>query len=139
MDQKISLNAPYRRWMLQDNSRGPWVIIASLLLMLLVVGMLADTETGPYAVVIIQDEVIRALPLSAPGTYSFQDQGVAYTVIVEDRRIALVDIDCSDQACMRAGFIEDSSRGIVCAPNQLLIKISADQDGVHMVESPKCD
>lgn len=46
------------------------------------------------------------------------------TLELKDNHIRVKETDCSDQTCMRTGFIERSGQTIICLPNRVVVRIT---------------
>jgi hypothetical protein len=47
-----------------------------------------------------------------------------YNVIrIETGRIRIIDADCPDKLCVKAGWITESGQSVICLPHKLIIKI----------------
>lgn len=72
--------------------------------------------------------VIREIDLTqVEEPYSFVvegESGALNTVQVEPGRICIREASCPDQVCVHQGWISDSSKPIVCLPNQVMVQIS---------------
>ncbi len=49
-------------------------------------------------------------------------------ILVEKGQISMLEADCPDGLCIKQGAIDDGSRPIVCLPNNVVIKLTNDED-----------
>ncbi len=49
-------------------------------------------------------------------------------VLVEKGQISMLDADCPDGLCIKQGAITDGVRPIVCLPNNVVIKLTDDEN-----------
>jgi len=54
-------------------------------------------------------------------------------VLVEKGQISMVEADCPDGLCIKQGAINDSARPIVCLPNNVVIKLTNDDEDIDAV------
>lgn len=54
-------------------------------------------------------------------------------VLVEKGQISMVEADCPDGLCIRQGAISGGARPIVCLPNNIVIKLTDDENDVDAV------
>lgn len=106
-----------------------WIVI--LLILLLLSGGAAlwlNSRPAPGLVAnIYQDGVcIRSIDLSqvtATETYTVESGSGVNLIQVEPGRIRILEADCPDQVCVRAGWRTDSAAPIVCLPHRLVIRL----------------
>ena len=110
---------------------------ALLILFLTSLVFIYINETKPEkiiktAFVYSNDKLIKKIRLdSVSKTYSFKVESKTGYNIIEVRKgsIGIKSADCPDKLCVKMGFIKDSSKPLVCLPNQLIIKIeTSDKD-----------
>lgn len=68
-------------------------------------------------------EEIALDKVEQPYTLDVTDRSGSNTLLVERGRIRVSEADCSDQICIKQGFIGDSTVPIVCLPHKLMIEI----------------
>ena len=58
--------------------------------------------------------------------YTYRDSHGHYNrVTFKPKRVAITDANCSDQVCVRRGWIKKPGQTIVCLPHKLLIEIKS--------------
>ncbi len=76
---------------------------------------------------IYQDGVcVRSVDLSTVAdaeTYTVESSLGTNVIRVEPGKICVLEADCSDQVCVRAGWLADSAAPIVCLPHRLVIRL----------------
>ena len=53
-------------------------------------------------------------------------------ILVEKGKISMAEADCPDEICIKQGAIEDSARPIVCLPNNIVIKLTNDENDIDI-------
>lgn len=105
--------------------------IALIAALLLVCGFLAfllprGKAGGHIANVYVDGVCIRSIDLDAVTEgYSFPVFGVGgdNLVAVEPGRICVLEADCPDRICVKAGWLSESASPIVCLPHHLVIRL----------------
>ena len=54
-------------------------------------------------------------------------------ILVEKGQISMIDADCPDELCIKQGAISDSARPIVCLPNNVVIKLTNDENDIDAI------
>lgn len=54
-------------------------------------------------------------------------------ILIEKGQISMIDADCPDELCIKQGAISDSARPIVCLPNNVVIKLTNDENDTDAV------
>ena len=49
-------------------------------------------------------------------------------MLVEKGQISMLEADCPDKVCVKQGAISDGARPIICLPNNVLIKLTDDEN-----------
>ena len=65
------------------------------------------------------------LDLRESRTVSLEGSVGSVTVEIRDGRVAVTDADCPNHICVRTGWRSHAGEIIVCAPNKVLVRISA--------------
>ncbi|ANK60886.1 MULTISPECIES: NusG domain II-containing protein [Loigolactobacillus] len=61
-------------------------------------------------------------------TYTYRAANGDYNKIVfKNDKVAITDANCSDQICVKRGWISKSGQTIVCLPHKLLVEIKTNQ------------
>lgn len=115
--------------------KGDWLAV-SLVIMLAVAVLLCFlpgvSDSGGYAQVYLDGQLIKTLPLDQPQTFSVAAE---YTneITVSDGAIAITSSDCPRQDCVHSGSIHRSGRSLVCLPNRVEIRVISDEADVDFV------
>ena len=99
------------------------VLIVSLLLVCLVVLLFfyKKSDTGVYARVYLEDEIIAEYPLFADGEYII---GAGSNILkIEGGEAYMIYASCPDGWCKSQGKISLTGERIVCLPNRVMIMI----------------
>ena len=87
-------------------------------------------EPGGEAVVEVGGEVVERVKLNGPDErIALSVEGLSFVLERLDGAIAICDIDCPDQVCVRTGFIESTGESIVCLPNRVIVRIEDAKEG----------
>lgn len=89
-----------------------------------------NDDAVTYVAIISKDnEVIRELPLTDNFEHEIFDlqfgNNEVNTIEVKNEAIRIAGATCSDQVCVRTGFISKPGETIICLPHKLLIEIKA--------------
>lgn len=112
-------------------------VLAVALVLLLAFAVLTayrpqSDQAGARAEIYQGGERIREVSLAEDQTFEI---GGAYVNRVEVRqgRIAIVESDCPGTDCVHIGFVGTPGRSIVCLPNGVEIRVTADEAEVDFV------
>ncbi len=88
---------------------------------------LSHTETVNTAIISVNGEKIKSFTLNDPAqklSYRYKNSDGEYNlIIVKGNKIRISDADCTDQLCVRMGWISNAGDTIVCLPHKLSIEI----------------
>lgn len=96
------------------------VCIASIMALII---FLTTGKTGNYAHVYLNENEILEIPLNKDMKYVVNGNLCEIEIEVKNGKIGIIKNDCPDHTCIRMGFINNSSRTIVCVPNGITIKV----------------
>lgn len=112
--------------------RPPLWRIADIMLipaLLLVAAALAisPAASSPRTVLVYRDNtVIAEYPLSADGEYTVQGYEGPMVVEIRNGHVSVIHSTCRRHICVRTQAVSHPGRQIVCAPNHVVIRVSAD-------------
>ena len=87
----------------------------------------SNQEPAKYACIYEDGELIHKINLSnVTKPYTIIIGG--NTVLVEKGQISMLEADCPDKVCVKQGAISDGARPIICLPNNVLIKLTDDEN-----------
>ncbi|WP_138419987.1 NusG domain II-containing protein [Aquibacillus sediminis] len=91
-----------------------------------------SADSSRVAVISIDNEEVERVTLTGnEGTdvFDIQESGSHInTVEVHDDRIRMKSATCSDQVCVRTGYISKPGETIVCLPHKVIIEIQTEND-----------
>ena len=107
-------------------STKKWIIIIFIFSFLLVgICLLLQDNTKTHIAEVKKDgAVIKIIDLkSQKEKYTFTVEGEACTNVIEVNKgkVRVLEADCPDQVCVKHGWLESSTKPIVCLPNKLVI------------------
>lgn len=81
--------------------------------------------TGQIAQLRVNNKLIKEFDLSKDQVFNYFNKldGDQNKITVHNGQIAIVDANCTDQICVRKGFISKTGQTIVCLPHRLVIEI----------------
>lgn len=86
-----------------------------------------------YACIYENGELIHKINLSKVSKpYTITVGG--NVILVEKGQISMADADCPDEICIKQGAIDNSARPIVCLPNNIVIKLTNDEQDVDITQ-----
>lgn len=115
--------------------KGDLLAIAavSLLAVLVFCCFVPKDSGGPVTAEVYQDgKLIKTVPLNADMTFEVSGKYIN-TVTVEKGSIAITASDCPGEDCVHSGAIRSSGRSIVCLPNGVEVRVSAQTTDVDFV------
>ena len=108
-------------------------VLAILLVLLLAAGTTwafvpKDSSQPARTVQVYQDaRLVAELPLDADQTLQISGE-YENTLRIQGGRAAIVQSDCPGADCVHSGWIDSAARSIVCLPNRVEIRITAQTD-----------
>ncbi len=89
------------------------------------------SDTGRVAKIYLDGDIIYETDLNAvdsPYEFTVECEGGYNTIAVEKGRICVSSADCSDNTCVKQGWLSGGYTPIVCLPHGLTIYIEAPED-----------
>lgn len=117
--------------------RGDAVVIAAILAaaLALTAAFVLSARRGAAASVEIRQngEVLAVLPLDEDAEFTV---GGAYTNVIEVRggEVFFAESDCPGQDCVHSGAVSAAGRSLVCLPNRVEVRITADVPDENAVD-----
>lgn len=117
--------------------RGDAVVIAAILAaaIALTAAFVLSARRGAAASVEIRQngEVLAVLPLDEDAEFTV---GGAYTNVIEVRggEVLFAESDCPGQDCVHSGAVSAAGRSLVCLPNRVEVRITADVPDENAVD-----
>lgn len=91
-----------------------------------------SADESKFACIYENGELVHKINLSnVSKPYSITIGG--NVVLVEKGQISMMEADCPDGLCIKQGAISGSARPIVCLPNNIVIKLTDDENDVDAV------
>ncbi|SDC55083.1 hypothetical protein SAMN05421734_11123 [Pelagirhabdus alkalitolerans] len=113
-----------------------FIIVLLLMISFLPLGYFYLQQSGDgdlVAVISLENEEVQEINLSEHEEDTVFDvdtpDGETNTIEVSDGSIRIKSATCSDQVCVRTGFIDQVGQTIVCLPHQLVIEIQSQEPG----------
>ena len=107
------------------------ILIGALLLTGVVIAcvLLLTAKPGKTAVIRVEGQVVKELPLDRDTEYIIESAGGGRNVlIIEDGSVRVSEADCPDELCVHMGKINRSGQSIICLPHKVVIEILAGDD-----------
>ena len=117
--------------------RGDAVVIAAILAaaVALTAAFVLSARRGAAASVEIRQngEVLAVLPLDEDAEFTV---GGAYTNVIEVRggEVFFAESDCPGRDCVHSGAVSAAGRSLVCLPNRVEVRITADVPDENAVD-----
>ncbi len=117
--------------------RGDAVVIAAILAaaIALTAAFVLSARRGAAASVEIRQngEVLAVLPLDEDAEFTV---GGAYTNVIEVRggEVFFAESDCPGRDCVHSGAVSAAGRSLVCLPNRVEVRITADVPDENAVD-----
>ena len=108
---------------------GDFLITAILLFAALFLLFSPFRTTGEIVVVSVDGVVIDQFPLQGDDQdFSYEEADFSFTLRREDGRVAMVNMDCPDQSCVKTGYISLSGSSIICLPNRVTVLVTGETE-----------
>lgn len=102
------------------------LIITVILVSIVSIFMLfVSTEKGDTAIVYLNGDFFCEKELSTDGEIDIGGLNIAK---IENGEIHMKSASCPDKLCIRQGKISDSSKKIICLPNEIVIEVKRKSD-----------
>lgn len=85
-----------------------------------------NAQTGTRAVITVDGDVVKELPLDTDTTYTVQTQAGYNIVTIQDGYADVTDADCRDSVCVESKHISKTGETIVCLPHKMVVSIEGD-------------
>ena len=104
-------------------------LVPTVCLLLLLVPRLIKDDDTVHAVVRHQGQVVKTLPLTEDGSYTFSCPEGKNLIVVENGRVFVSSADCPGKECvMSAPLDKDDSLGVIaCLPHGLTVTIEKEE------------
>jgi hypothetical protein len=114
-------------------TRGDKLLLTALLLTALLsagllygrLPLLHSQAATLRAVIAVRGTIIRTIPLPTPGRTRFVVEGRVgpSTIEIDGTRLRVLDAHCTEQICVRQGWISRPGQSIICMPGEIMIRI----------------
>ena len=85
-----------------------------------------DTVATLYAVIQNSDGFYQVLPLGEDTTVTVAGSLGTNIIEVADGRVRCLESDCSNQTCVKQGWVSGLGQTVVCLPHKLIVQLVAD-------------
>ena len=85
-----------------------------------------DAAVALYAVIQNSDGFYQALPLGEDTTVTVTGTLGTNIIEVADGRVRCLESDCSNQTCVKQGWVSGRGQTVVCLPHKLIVQVVAD-------------
>ncbi len=85
-----------------------------------------DTVATLYAVIQNSDGFYQVLPLGEDTTVTVAGSLGTNIIEVADGRVRCLESDCSNQTCVKQGWVSGCGQTVVCLPHKLIVQLVAD-------------
>ena len=93
-------------------------------------------ENDLKAEIYVNKKLYETVSLSKEKTIKIDQNGKINIIHVHDGGIEVEDANCPDDVCVKTGFVNTKSRGIVCIPHKVQIKIvGGEEDKVDIMSN----
>lgn len=97
-------------------------IFVALIALVLVFVWLFVPQEGSTAVIYVDGEIYKKMPLDVNASVVVESEYGRNTVVIKDGRVSIADADCPGKDCEKEK-ISETARSIVCLPNRLCVTI----------------
>ena len=85
-----------------------------------------DAAVALYAVIQNSDGFYQALPLGEDATVTVMGSLGTNIIEVANGRVRCLESDCSNQTCVKQGWVSGRGQTVVCLPHKLIVQVVAD-------------
>ena len=92
-----------------------------------------NTQKGSnkYACIYDDGELVHKIELSKVSKpYTIQVGG--NTILIEKSQVSMIEADCPDKLCVKQGAIANGARPIICLPNDIVVKLTDDENDTDL-------
>lgn len=108
-----------------------FIIIAVLMLLSFLPEIILSAKVGKnyentYAEITISGDVYKTIPLSTHEGEEILEIKTKYgtnIIKIVDKKIGIIEADCSDKVCMNPEYIDKPGQSLVCLPHKVMIEI----------------
>ena len=113
--------------MKQKQIKNDLILIISLLIVFavsLTVSYLTRTSANLIATIYVQNSLVKRVNLNGEDQkFKINGTNGELTVEVLNKKIAVTESNCPHQDCVKIGFVGETNRPIICAYNEVYIKV----------------
>jgi hypothetical protein len=93
-------------------------------------------EGALKAEIYVNKKLYDTVSLSEEKTIKIDQNGKINIVHVHDGGVEIEDANCPDDVCVKTGFVNTKSRGIVCIPHTVQVKIvGGDEEQIDIMSN----
>lgn len=121
---------------IMNTKRNDSILIFGLLafcLLFLLFSIIFSSKDDLVANVYYDDEIILTVSLDKDNSYKVNGSLSEMIIIVQDKKIKVLESDCKDHICVNQGFIFRENQTITCLPNKIFIKIEKKDSLIDVV------
>lgn len=121
---------------IMNSKRNDFILIFGLLafcLLFLLFSIIFSSKDDLVANVYYDDEIILTVSLDKDNSYKVNGSLSEMIIIVQDKKIKVLESDCKDHICVNQGFIFRENQTITCLPNKIFIKLEKKDSLIDVV------
>ena len=121
---------------IMNTKRNDFILIFGLLafcLLFLLFSIIFSSKDDLVANVYYDDEIILTVSLDKDNSYKVNGSLSEMIIIVQDKKIKVLESDCKDHICVNQGFIFRENQTITCLPNKIFIKLEKKDSLIEIV------
>lgn len=121
---------------IMNTKRNDFILIFGLLafcLLFLLFSIIFSSKNDLVANVYYDDEIILTVSLDKDNSYKVNGSLSEMIIIVQDKKIKVLESDCKDHICVNQGFIFRENQTITCLPNKIFIKLEKKDSLIDVV------
>lgn len=121
---------------IMNTKRNDFILIFGLLafcLLFLLFRIIFSSKDDLVANVYYDDEIILTVSLDKDNSYKVNGSLSEMIIIVQDKKIKVLESDCKDHICVNQGFIFRENQTITCLPNKIFIKLEKKDSLIDVV------
>ena len=121
---------------IMNTKRNDFILIFGLLAFCLLFSLFSiifSSKDDLVANVYYDDEIILTVSLDKDNSYKVNGSLSEMIIIVQDKKIKVLESDCKDHICVNQGFIFRENQTITCLPNKIFIKLEKKDSLIDVV------
>ncbi|MEG0250200.1 MAG: NusG domain II-containing protein [Peptostreptococcus sp.] len=106
------------------------VILIGVILLAILVSIFANkvinSGDSDRIEIYVKNKLYKEYPIDADEKITIENGNEKNVIYIHDKGVEMLEANCPDEVCIKAGFINKAGQSIVCLPHKINIKIVTD-------------